>query len=273
MGTSSIYDGPKDKNPLLPDDFDDSLPNDEIPNDDNEDEKQENDAVETPKPWQAVKTAMSKHINGNGGSNSAKHIAKGYVKASGGSSSLARNSRAGISSTVSLGNILSSIRREGIINTLELLNIQYAGKNVREILSELVNIISFNSNTKEDVIAKKATISALSDIYEYIEKNGMDITCLSSMDQEMIDKILCSYIGAYIWGRMLNDLQSRFEKYSNDAQKTIEIEKEFKLYIDNTVKVEYRKCNLKDASFRSKDVNEIITNLYRQCYNTLEVSI
>lgn len=288
MGTSSIYEGPKDKNPLLPDDYneelvdddqnlrkdnDDQITKEENDNQEN-DESNENDIIndEDSKPWQAVKTAMSKHINGNGGSNGVKNITRGYIKASGGSSALINSSISGIRSTINLRNILSSFQQNGVANTLEQLNIKYTGKNVKVILSELVNIISFKSNTKEDIVAKKATINALADIYEYIEKNDMDITCLESISQEMMDKVLCSYIGAYIWGRMLNDLQSRFEKYSNDAKKTIELEKEFKLYINNSVKMELRKGNI-DGSFQNQNIDEVITNLYSLCFKALEGSI
>lgn len=273
MGTSSIYNGPKDKNPLLPDDFDDTLKNQGENNPNNEQEQQEESKKEIPNgmPWQAVKKAMSQYITGS--SSNYKNVIRGYVKASGGSSNITQNSRPGINSAIRLGNVLSSIRKDGIFKTLESLHIELDGKDVTELLSELVNCISFSSNTKEDSVAKNATIEALSDIYEYIEKNDMEISCLDSIDQNLIDVTICNYISSYIWGKMLKDLQSRFEKYSNDSQKTIEIEKEFKLYIKNTVEIEMKKASSITNNFLNHGIGEDVINLYTRCYDVLEGAV
>jgi len=262
MGTSSIYDGPKDQNPLLPDDFDSS------------DNIQENDKEKKPqvelnqKPWQAAKKSMSQYVTGS--SKDYKGVIKNHIRASGGSSKMAEASSAGRSSTIRLGNLLSSITRQGIHKTLQDLHIELTGKSAEELLSELVNVISFESDTKEEIVAKNATIEALMTLYEYIEKNNMDISSLDHMDDTLFNAVMCNYISAYIWGRVLKDLQKSFEKYSVNPVMSVEKETDFKEYIKNTVEIQLSKIRLSTIDFKDKNIRSIILDLYKDCYEVLE---
>jgi len=253
MGTSSIYGGPVDKKNLLPSDYDEL-----------DDDEQENITEE---PWKNTKKLMTQYITGS--NNNLKGVVKNYIKALGGSEKATRNSKSGTRSTVNLGQLFSSIKQNGLEKTFKDLNIEYRGKGVNEVLSELVNVISFSSHTKEEIVAKDATIETLSDIYSFIEENDMDIFCLESINDEMFDVIICKYISSYIWARMLNDLESRFEEYSSDPNKSIEIECEFKDYIKSIVDVTYNNLKININSFNNKNINKIINSLYFECYDVL----
>ncbi|MBY6809326.1 MULTISPECIES: hypothetical protein [Clostridium] len=255
MGTSSIYNGKMDKNKLLPDDYD--------TNGEEENVAQKNISKVS---WQTVKTNMSKYINSGGHSGSAKHIASQYVKASGGSGRLLNQSVSGMRTAGNIGNFLNGIKSEGIVTTLQKFGVDYTGKSVYEVFSELVSVVAFNSDSKEDIVAKEAALESLSKIYDYVEINNMELESLDSMPATLMNETLCEYVGSYIWIKMMNDLESRFEKYIDDPKEALGIEQEFRQYIFNTVRVEFEN----KGDIINQDVRSSIVTLYSKCLDVLE---
>ncbi|MGN0813070.1 MAG: hypothetical protein ACI4MQ_06155 [Candidatus Coproplasma sp.] len=270
MGTSSIFNGPIKNNPLLPPEYN------EEPELDNEQENVEpqdqvngsNNIAQVT--WATVKSDFSKYINAKSsnsrGGVSLKTVARQYVRASGGAKSIISRAKAGISSGNALAVFFSSLNNIGLKQTLNDLHIQYSGKSVNELMSKLVNAISPNSVTKEDIVAKKATQDALSHVYAYIERNELDITCLDKMPQSLVDESMCSYLEAYIWGLMLKDLGSRIEKYESSPDKAEEIENELKGFTKAIVEVEFNK----DKAIFQKSPVESVTVLMEKCLKAIE---
>lgn len=280
MGTSSIYGGPTDKNPLLPEGFEDEYINDEGSdksnlNDEteeeggklNEEEKQKVEALNGS--WQETKKAMSQYITGS--SSNKGRVTSNYVRAIGGSKAASTQAVSGRRATVQLGGFLSSIAQDGIYKTLENLHIDYIGKSVETLLSEIVNLISPNSNSKEDAVARNALIEVECKMYEFIVENGMGIESLDNMNDVIFDEIMSSYVTAYIFERMLNDLQSRFEKYSENAQAALQKEKEFKEFIQISVELRLNDAKLSKLDYQDKSIDRFIRDLYTECYRVLEV--
>lgn len=259
MGTSSIFNGKKDKNPLLPDDFHnqpDGTDKPQIPN--------------LPQvKWQTVKSDMSKYVRSGGQSGSVKHITKQYVRASGGTKQILREFGTGIRTAHTIGNILYGIKSDGLEKTFRALGIEYSGKSVHEVFSNLVNVISPFSENKEDIVAKKAAQEALVKIYQFVEANEMSIASLDSMPDILITQGLCEYVSSYIWLKMMNDLESRFEKYMSDTNSALSLENEFKQYIFNTVQIEFNK----QSDFLTQDIHAALTSIYENCYKVLEGTI
>lgn len=252
MGTSSIYHGKNDRNPLLPDDYDGDEKSDSIQN--------------IPVKWKTVKSDMSKFINSGGHRGSASHIAKQYIKASGGSHRMAAQSTSGIRTGSGLGTFFNGIRTDGFATTFRNLGIEFLGRSVEDIFSQLINVLAPASNTKEDIVAKEAAEEALSKVYDYVENNKMDLECLDKMPINLMNEALYEYVGAYIWSLMMKDLGSRFEKYIDDSKQTQSLEQEFKGYIFSTVRVEFGK----KGDIINQDVRTSITELYGKCLEVLE---
>jgi hypothetical protein len=272
MGTSSIYNGPKDKNPLLPEGFGDEYEESMNTEEANENNEKGEEMEEIPSgSWQETKKAMSQYITGSS-SNKGK-VLRNYVKASGGARASAKQAVSGRRATIQLGRVLSSIASEGIIKTLEKLKIDYKGKSVQSLLSELVNEISSNSNTKEDIVARNATIQALSELYEYMDENNMDLYSLDNMNEEIFDAIMASFVSNYIFERMLNDLESRFEKYADNPLEAIEIERELEEYIKESVDIKLKEITFNRLDYNDSGINSIIEKTYKECYEVLEVYI
>lgn len=269
MGTSSIYNGPIKSNPLLPSDYNDK---DDGGNNDTTPDNSPNGQMEVPPvAWSTVKSDFSKYINSKSenserGGGSIKHVARQHVRASGGTRRVMSQAVSGTSSGRALHGFFGGINARGISQTLATMHIDFQGKSVNEIMSLLVNAISSKSTTKEDIVARQATQDALAHIYDYIERNEMNFSCLDNMPQDLVDTSLCAYIEYYIWGMMLKDLASRLEKYESIPGKAYEIEQELKGYIQGIVEVEFEK----DKAIFSNSTVDAVSSLMEKCYGVVE---
>lgn len=252
MGTSSIFNGRNDRNPLIPDDYDG--------NTDNEDSRIE------PVKWQTVKSDMSKYIRSGGSYGTSRHIAQQYVKASGGAHRMAMQSVSGKKAAASFGHFFNSIKEHGIEETLHHLGIEFTGKSINEVFSRLLDALAPDSDTKEDIVAKEAVEAALEGVYDYVEENGLDIGKLNSMPVDLANNALCEYIGSYIWISMMKDLGSRLEIHLENSSNAHETEQEFKDMILEIVKVEFEK----KGDIVNQNVASAMTDLHEQCLKVLE---
>lgn len=252
MGTSSIFNGRNDRNPLLPDDYE--------PNQ-NEDQN-----VVEPVKWQTVKSDMSKYIKSGGSNGSARHIAQQYVKAAGGSHRMSSQAHSGTKAGGNIGGFFNGVISNGLDATFKNLGIEYTGKPVTEVFSRLVDIVAPDSNTKEDIAAKEAVQAALSKVFDYVEANDMNIESINNMPPELMTEALKEYVGSYIWITMMKDLGSRLEMYIADSRDSYSVECEFKDMIMGIVDVEFR--NKGDVI--DKNVSSTIKDLHERCLSVLE---
>lgn len=249
MGTSSSHSGSKDNKKLIPDDYR---------------EQQHKQTVS----WQTTKTGFSKYINGNGGG--VGKTTSNYVKASGGVANLIKSSQSGIRGAINIRKLFADIQEHGYQKTFDDIGIEYQGKSAKEICSALVNFISESSNSKEDSVARIAAVNAMSKLYEYMEKNNLELKSLDKVDNLLMEYVLSTYVECYIWGRILNDLQYCLEKYSDDIDRTIEVETEMKNYVSSKVKTAFQIQEIRDKIFGCKSIEDGIDTLYKKCYSILE---
>lgn len=253
MGTSSIFYGKNDRNPLLPEDYD-------------PDQKDKEEPTDEKVTWQTVKSDMSKYINSKGLYSSPKHIAKQYVKASGGANRMASQAHSGIKVGGNIGGFFNSIVTKGLETTFKSLGIEYIGKPVTEVFSRLVDILAPGSDTKEDIAAKEAAQKALSMVFDYVETNEMSLESINNMPIELMTEALKEYVGSYIWISVMKDLGSRLEMYVADAQDSYALECEFKDVIMGIVDVEFRN----KGKIIDKSVSSTIKYLYKRCLSVME---
>lgn len=301
MGTSSRYGGPKGKNPLLPIGFgdDNAIDNEEgFDNKDNVDEplekdkeaetdkngneksdpKEEKQNYETNKEnivnnlqtqdWKNAKNSISKYIKNS--STGPKKAVSRYVKALGGANKASKASHSGKTTTIKLGSFLSNVSSTSVKETFDNLKIDYIGKDVKVVLSELVNKLSPVPINKEDSVAREALIDALEILYDETMSTGEDIDKLNNLTQETFNLVMKTYVSSYIFQRLLNDLESRFEIYSKDTKTALEIESQIKEYIKSDVENKLNENKLSNLNFNSIYIQKDIEKIYTDCYQVLE---
>lgn len=274
MGTSSIFRGPTKSNPLLPPDYNEGQEEQQAAlnkvEDINEKPDKHDELQKVPVvTWATVKSDFSKYIkskSNNSGGITLNTVARQYVRASGGTKTILTRAKSGISSGNALIGLFNSLVSVGLKQTLNDLQVQFNGKSVNELMAKLINVVSPNSVTKEDIVARIATQDAFAQIYEYIERNEMDADCLDKMPADLVNISMCTYLEAYIWGLMLKDLKSRIEIYERSPDKAEEIEKDLRNYIKGKVEVEFNK----DKTIFQKRPTESVTVLMTKCLQAIE---
>ena len=159
--------------------------------------------------WKDAKDAMTTYAKGS--SSDKGKVMSRYVGASGGSSQLTKSSVSGRNATLNLGRVIQGFREIGVEKTLQSLQVDYVGKSAKEVLSELVNVISSSTNTKEDIAARGASVEVISELYDIVVENGGDIEALHRIDEGLFRKVIEIFVSEYIFIRVMSDLQSRFE--------------------------------------------------------------
>lgn len=275
MGTSSRYNGPTDRNPLLPEGFDlNNYDNNSEPdkekNDVDKQAKQEDSNKDNniaPKNWQNAKTQLSKYLNNNGKASTA---VASYTKALGGAKNAGMSSHSGKETTRNLGNFLSNVSKSGINVTLKNYSIEFENRRVDEVLSDVINYFSPIPDSKENSIARNAMINTIENLYFEIEKNGGDLSSLDNLSSDYFNNILKDFISDYIYERLMSDLASRIEISTQDIQSIINLEKDLKIYVKDSVENTLKDKNIIDNDFSNPKTKGIIEQLYIDSYEVLE---
>ncbi|WP_426711167.1 Qat anti-phage system associated protein QatB [Cetobacterium sp. SF1] len=256
MGTSSRYNGPVDRNPLLPEGFD---LEEYLPKEDEKTHKEESISL----PWKNAKTIMTNYLSGN---TDAKSVIKTYIKALGGSTKAGKSASSGKEAIKNLSNFLSNISSLGIKEVLEKNKIEYQNRNIEDVLSDIINILSPIPDSKENSVARSAMINTIEDIYLDICEKNSDITMLDDLTKENYNNIVETFIINYIFERLMNDLSNRSELSKMEPVHIIRLEENLNLYISETVE-----NNLKNKlDFSKTDLINIIEELYIDAYEVLE---
>lgn len=232
MGTSSSFTGPN-QNPLLPDDFDDNS-------------------------WQNAKTEFGRFINNTGG-NTSRLFGK-YVKASGGNSSLASSSIGGKTGFKNTVNLFNQINNEGLKQTLEAFKISTQGKSLQEIFSELANQVAPTGSSKEEAVARQATLDTMSSFYRLVDEQNIDLEVADSISGNIFDDLLCEYFVNYITGLLLKDLGYGVEKYADDLLVLEMKEQELRDYVDSSIYVMLKNSKL------NQNPQKIIDKVFRDAF-------
>lgn len=266
MGTSSIFDGPVKS--LLPSDYDDLDDNNSLDDADSPGVFDDEDPQGIPYRWKDAKTAMTRYVKGT--SYNRSKVMSRYVGASGGSRQLSRSSTSGKSSAINLGRVIQGFREDGVEKTLQLLQIDYVGRSAKEVLSELVNVIAGNADTKEDIAARGASGEAISELYNIVLENNEDIESLRNIDESTFSKVIEVFMSEYIFRRVMSDLQSRFEKYESNPKEAVKKEQELKNYIKAKVEIRMREMKPESKDYRSSSINKEMNGLFKTCFKAFE---
>lgn len=239
MGTSSSFGGPS-KNPLLPDDYNDNS-------------------------WKNAKTEFGKYMNNSGGDPSS--LFGKYVKASGGAKALANSSIGGKAGFSGINDFIAQVNDIGLKATLDSFRLLSEGKTLDEALSELAGIIAPIGKSKEEAVARKATIDTMMTFYDMIDEQNLDIEEANSISSEFIDDLLFEYLKNYITGLLLKDLGYGVEKYVEDPEMLSLKEQELRDFVDSKIYVMLKNSQLNQPTDKIIDtvfegVMEIIGGNY-----------
>jgi hypothetical protein len=110
-------------------------------------------------------------------------------------------------------------------------------------------------------------------LYEKISENYGNLDLLDQLDKETFNEMMEAYISFYIYERLLSDLESRIEIYAQDSQSALDIEEKIKEYIKGNVKNKLNDKDFSEIDYNANSIQEIIEQIYSDCYEVIEGSI
>lgn len=288
MGTSNSYGGPGPNKPLLPPWAYDLVqpfhPIDDQSSDQPQSENGEEETYDTQdtsleqlvRPYQALSSARSsitRYASSGGGGYISSGL-RSHTKSLGGASGATRSARSGRKITQKLGGYLSNISTRGIVDASEELGVfNILGKSVNVALSQIIEELAPDSSTLEDVIARRAVIRTLEELYYKFGIAEQGLEALNGLDELAIEEAIITSTINYVFERFLLDLADRIENKNISEAEAVSLEKEMKEYIKAEVKRNsYDERNFRGVNWFGKQGRDLTESIYQQVYEILEVT-
>ncbi len=237
--------------------------------------------------WTPLKkeiTDLAKHLdiyNNDKKQEVSTQIVSDFITAIGGSEGFSRasknskgttggtilSSKAGRATAIKLGNILSSISRNGIRTTLENEKIDFSNSTIDELEQKLIENYSDTASNEDIDAANKAMSEVIIEIFKDVDNiDELESKIMSIVETE---NILCSFYEKYIFKRFKRKFEEEsIKKYGIDkASKTMsDIERAL------TIMLKTYQCNQKltEINFSTKDGDDFVQGMLENLTKYLE---
>jgi len=141
------------------------------------------------------------------------------------------------------------------------------GRDVNEVLAAIVNALTPDGVTKEEVAARKAVSDTLERLYERFIDEGRDLSALESMTREDAADAIASCVEAYIFNRWLGDLGLKIEERAVSASEAVTLEREIREFIHATVTLDLTNINVLTLDWGGEQGRSFVENIYRDAYS------
>lgn len=295
MGTSSSYGGPGDRTPLLPTwalppDGTETLapetpaappeaitPDGGVPTEPSPDAQppQQTPPEEVPpstgtapasRVWTSARSSLTRALSSRSTS-AYRRAARNYVRASRASGRAAGGATAGRRAVAALGGFISSAASRGFDAALAGIGLtRIVGRDVTEVLAAIVNALSPDGVTKEEVAARRAVSDTLKGLYEQLIDDGRDLSALESMSREDAAAAIVTCVESYIFNRWLGDLGIKIEEQAISASEAVILEREIKDFIHATVTLDLTRVDVLTLDWQGGQGQRFVENIYRDAY-------
>jgi hypothetical protein len=281
MGTSSSYNGPVGKNPLLPpwasyptspDDVGQGSPEVEH---ENAEEKPQNtepyNPIKTPPPnvsWSGVKGITSRMSNGGKGSWASAF--RSYTRARGGARTAARSSTSGKASTSRLGSFLGNVVRNGIAQAARDLGLtDYIGRDAQSLLAAFIDLLAPAGALLEEAIARKALTETVTELFERYDVDADGFAALERIDAEGMKEIIILSVTNYINERFEHELMNCIERGNISEDGANQLCEQAKEFIAGMVEIDIENIDVTTFDWNGAEGQSFIDDLYQTAYSLL----
>jgi hypothetical protein len=199
---------------------------------------------------------------------SFRKAARAYVRAMGGSRRAATSARSGRGSTVSLGAFLATVSSRGLDTALKELKLSsLVGKDVETVFAGLVNAISPDGSSREEIAARNAIVEALCFLYEKLVTDDSDAaTTFEVLGEDLVRDALVVSVSAYVYERWLVELGRKIEERAITAAEAVRLEGEMKQYVRDSVKLDLSKQDVLQLNWKGKEGRDFVQKIYEDAY-------
>ncbi len=281
MGTSSSYNGPTGRNPLLPPWAPDPpLPEPEGENVPGENPDEPNETPNGPPvpnipvmplvSWSGAKGIVSRIGNGRP-TGSWKSACRSYTRAHGGGRTAARSASGGRAATGRLGSFLSDVVRNGVVEASRHVGLtEFIGRDAQTLLAALIDILAPDGALLEAAAARKALIETLSELFDRYDVEGQGLEALNSVDADGMKEIIALSVTNYIYERFEHELFNCLERGSVSESEANNLAEEAKEFIAGVVTIDMDEINVVTFDWDGAEGKQFVENLYQTAYSLLE---
>lgn len=303
MGTSSSFNGPSGRTPLLPPWAQDggglppdvgmpggAAPPDGLPPGDGEslppgegEGGPDGSAQPTPpvparplaRPpsvsWAAAKRGMTAYTSARGDRARLRSAANRYVGARGGGGTAARAAQAGRASTARVGGFLSGVASRGFAEAARALGLTaYLGRNVDQVLAAIANALAPDGATQEEAVARQAVNDTLAFLYGRYGLDDGDLNKLDAMDRSGVTEAVAVSVTAYVYHRWVQELGRKLEENAYSANEAVRLERDVRAFIEETVQLDLTRIDPLTLDWAGPDGQRFVERIYADAYDMLE---
>lgn len=284
MGTSGPSSGSGSGTPLVPSwlDGEDSsaLPGGDAPSapgDSDDDQGLSTSPESSPKPpipplgtperFRSARTNFSRFA-GSGGSDgrALRRAVRDYVRSgTGGSANAVRRMGPARSAASNALGVFRGIQRDGVQETLRRLNLEsFVGKPIQDIFVGLTEVICQDGGTIDEAITRDAWLETIATLDHF------DIENSDALSADQTQEVFLSFVAHTVEARLYQEIGVNGFKFSEDLQDIEGFDKQFRDYIERSVRDSFTSDLSDMAGFSDNEVRDIVDKTYPDAWDLLE---
>ena len=215
-----------------------------------------------------ARSHYARYASGQGGS--LQQAVSEYVRAHRGAGNAARASKLGRQSTTKLGGFLSSVARQGIYQTLRDFGLSHlVGQSVNEVVSEILNVIASDTDSREEVISSLAAAKTLGELYEKFALSE-GIENLNRMTGADVQEAIRLSVANYIFQRFVKLVQVKLIEQIISSEQAVQAEMDVRNYIRAKVRAVFGDRDILRLDWNSAEASKLIEDIYIEAHSILE---
>jgi len=223
--------------------------------------------VAAPERFRSARTNFSRFA-GSGGSDgrALKRAVRDYVRSgTGGSANAVRRMGTARSAASNALGVFRGIQRDGMQETLRRLNLQnFAGRPIQDIFVGLTEVICHDGGTIDEAITRDAWLETIASLEQF------DIADSDALSADQIQEVFLSFVAHTVEARLYQEIGVNGFKFSEDLQDIEGFDKQFRDYIERSVRDSFASDLGEMANFSDKEIREIVDKTYLDTWNLLE---
>ncbi len=222
--------------------------------------------------WTSPKRAIGKYASsGGGGVNAFKPVARGFVRAQGGSRQATRGSAGGVRTAQFLAGALTAFVQGGETALSEFVGRNFVGRSADEVLAALVDELAPGGAQNEDAAARDAACTVLEELFEKYSVETVGINGLAALDMAEVASVVVQYVAAYIFARLMQVLAIRLERNDLTPAAACRMERDIRSYVKDRVEEEVTPPQVNNISFTAAEGKRIVERVFDDAYSIIEV--
>ena len=207
------------------------------------------------------------HVAASSGSRGLSRAAQRYVRARGGSNRASASSPAGRRATSRFAGFLSDVAGKGFADAFANLGLgSVVGRDLDSVIAAVTDSICPAGADREEVAAREASTEALEEVFGDIIKTGADVSQLDAMTAAGVEKAIEAMVSSYIYNRWLGDLGVKIEEKAISPQQAVRAEKRMKDFIRDAVKLDLQQKDPLKVDWRGTEGKNLMDRIYRDAY-------